>query len=72
MQVNFDKLYDLIQKGFKVIQTLEESGADITTAFTALKNLALKKKEDVTQADMDETHKVLMNQLEQFNVELPD
>lgn len=72
MNVNFQTLYELVQKGFKIIKSLEDAGEDFSIAFTAVKNLALKKKEDVTQADMDETHKVLMSELEKFNIELED
>lgn len=72
MNVNFQTLYELVQKGFKVIKSLEDSGEDITVAYNAVKNLALKKKEDITQADMDAVHKILLEQIDKFNVELED
>lgn len=70
--MNFQALFDLAQKGFKVINSLKDAGEDIAPAVNALTKIFTKKKEDITQADMDETHKILLEQLEKFNIELED
>ncbi len=72
MNINFTQLVDLAQKGFKVIASLQDAGEDIAPAVTALKNIFTKKKEDITQADIDDTHMVLLDQLNKFNIELED
>lgn len=60
------RIFAIVQKGMGIVTTLAQQGKDIMPAVTAITNIVSKRPEDVTEADLDETERVLDEKLDEF------
>lgn len=68
-----DNILTVIQKGLAIIEALRAAGRDILPALKATADLVQKGKDGkVTEADLDETERILDGQIAEFNEPIPE
>lgn len=60
------RILQIGMQAMNVITTLSQQGKDISRAVTAAKNVFSKRPEDITDADLDETERMLDEMLDEF------
>lgn len=63
---DIQKIFDVAMTGLNLVTSIAQQGKDISVAVGALTKVFSKRPEDVTDAELDETERVLDDLLDEF------